>query len=123
MLAKRQFFGNIPHVNTVQLAGVCAQRKIMRAIAISLFVALCSAVPNLYAQFTMGGLGTSMGMMGVGATSNGMIAKKIIVVPCIVKSWLKISGEMMSCSGLASCTRISSASSPPVRNRIKAVTP
>ena len=36
----------------------------MRTIAISLFVALCTAAPNLYAQFTMGGLGTSMGIMG-----------------------------------------------------------
>ena len=31
-----------------------------------------------------------------------MIARKIIVVPCIVKSWLKISALMMSCPGPAS---------------------
>ncbi len=36
----------------------------MRAIVISLFVTLYIAAPNLFAQFTMGGLGTSMGMMG-----------------------------------------------------------
>ena len=36
----------------------------MRTIVISLFVALCTIAPSLFAQFTMGGLGTSMGMMG-----------------------------------------------------------
>ena len=38
--------------------------KPIRALAISLTIALCTAAPSLYAQFTMGGLGTSMGIMG-----------------------------------------------------------
>ena len=53
----------------------------------------------------------------------GMIAKKIMVVACIVKSWLKTSGLTSSWSGLASCARMYSASSPPVMNMMKAVTP
>ena len=36
----------------------------MRALAISLAIALCTTAPPLYAQFTVGGMGASMGMMG-----------------------------------------------------------
>ena len=52
-----------------------------------------------------------------------MIARKIIVVPCMVKSWLKTSALTMSWSADASWTRIRSASIPPSINRMKAVTP
>ena len=57
------------------------------------------------------------------AAPSGMMARKIMVVPCIVKSWLKISGETRSCPGRASWARITSASRPPDMNRMKAVTP
>ena len=36
----------------------------MRTLTHILIVALSTASPALFAQFTMGGLGTSMGMMG-----------------------------------------------------------
>ena len=50
----------------------------MRALTISLVVMLCTAAPSLYAQFTMAGLGTSMGIasslqgMGSNAGAIGM---------------------------------------------------
>ena len=53
----------------------------------------------------------------------GMIAKKIIVVPCIVNNWLYISGLTKSIPGAANCILIKRASIPPVRKRMKAVTP
>ncbi len=52
-----------------------------------------------------------------------MTARKIIVVPCIVNSWLYASGERKVLSGAPSWQRISSASSPPRRKKRKAVTP
>ena len=43
-------------------------------------------------------------------------------MPCIVKSWLNISGSMSVLSACESCTRIKSASIPPTRNQKKDVT-
>ena len=54
---------------------------------------------------------------------NGMTPRKIIVVPCIVNSWLYVSGERKLLSGWRSCHRISSASSPPIRKNRKADAP
>ena len=52
-----------------------------------------------------------------------MTPKKIIVVACIVKSWLNTSGLTSWASGVASWARMYSASIPPVENMMKAVTP
>ena len=52
-----------------------------------------------------------------------MTPRNIIVVACIVKSWLKISGVIRFCSGLASWTLIRNASIPPEKNIRNAVTP
>ena len=41
------------------------------------------------------------------------MTRKIIVVPCIVRIWLYFSGVSSVLSGIASCVRISSASTPP----------
>ena len=57
------------------------------------------------------------------AALNGITPRKIIVVACIVKSWLKISGLTIFWSGTANCARINSASMPPVINMMNAVTP
>ena len=57
------------------------------------------------------------------AAPMGIIARKIIVVPCIVKSWLNTSGLTMSSSDEDNCTRIINASMPPTTNMTKAVTP
>ncbi len=54
-------------------------------------------------------------------SSTGMANRNIITVPCMVNSWLYISGPMMSCSGNASCVRTSMASSPPIRKNISPV--
>ena len=54
---------------------------------------------------------------------NGITTRKTIVVPCIVKSWLKVSGSISVLSAVASCVRIRSASMPPTRNHRKAVIP
>ena len=54
---------------------------------------------------------------------SGMIARKIMVVPCIVNSWLYVSGLRNVLSGFASWIRISSASSPPSRKKKNAVAP
>ena len=53
----------------------------------------------------------------------GITPRKIIVVACIVNSWLNTSGLTSWASGVASCTRMYIASMPPVRNMMKAVTP
>ena len=57
------------------------------------------------------------------AAPTGMINRNTIVVPCIVKSWLNVSGEINVLSALASCMRMSSASMPPTMNHVKAVIP
>ena len=57
------------------------------------------------------------------AADSGITPRKIIVVACIVKSWLNISGVTRFCSGLINCVRIIMASIPPEKNMMKAVTP
>jgi hypothetical protein len=52
----------------------------------------------------------------------GTAKRNIIVVPCIVKSWLYRSGPTSVFSGRISCVRITAASSPPAMNIRKAVT-
>ena len=53
----------------------------------------------------------------------GMTARKIIVVPCIVKSALKVWAPSTWPLGWASWSRSSSASRPPSRKKAKAATP
>src|SRR3954451_20836596 len=52
-----------------------------------------------------------------------MTNRKIIVVACIVNIWLYASALRILLSGDASCSRISSASTPPIRKKQKAVAP
>src|SRR6478736_1588684 len=52
-----------------------------------------------------------------------MTPRKIIEVPCIVNSWLYISGVRNVWSGIRSCQRISRASRPPIRKNRKAEAP
>jgi hypothetical protein len=52
-----------------------------------------------------------------------MIARKIIVSACIVKSWLKCSASMTVPFGTASCVRMSSAWTPPHMKKENAVIP
>src|SRR3954470_22324481 len=47
----------------------------------------------------------------------GTTNRKIIVVPCIVKSWLYVCGCRNVLSDCDSCTRMSSASTPPRRKK------
>ena len=54
---------------------------------------------------------------------SGMIARKIMVVPCIVNSWLYVSGARNVLFGEPSCMRMMSASTPPIRKKMKAVAP
>ena len=54
---------------------------------------------------------------------SGMIARKIMVVPCMVNSWLYLSGDRKVFSGVPSWIRSSSASIPPRRKKKKAVLP
>ena len=54
---------------------------------------------------------------------SGMIARKIMVVPCIVNSWLYVSGDRNVLFGVPSWIRSSSASMPPIRKKTKAVAP
>ncbi len=46
------------------------------------------------------------------ASTAGTANRNIIIVPCIVNSWLYKLGETKSFSGTASCVRISSARMP-----------
>ena len=46
-----------------------------------------------------------------------------MVVPCIVNSWLNVSGARKVLSGRASWIRMSSASMPPSRKKMNAVAP
>ena len=57
------------------------------------------------------------------AALSGMIARKIMVVPCMVNSSLKVCALTRLLSGRASCARMISASMPPIRKKMKAVTP
>ena len=52
-----------------------------------------------------------------------MANRKIIVVACIVNIWLYRSDDSTLPSGPASCTRISSASTPPTRKKTIAAVP
>ena len=51
----------------------------------------------------------------------GTAKRNIIVVPCMVKIWLYMSGPIRLFSGRASCARIIAASIPPSRKKTKAV--
>ena len=53
----------------------------------------------------------------------GMITRKTIVVPCIVKIWLYASADNTWPFGCASCSRISNASMPPIKKNVNAVVP
>jgi hypothetical protein len=57
------------------------------------------------------------------AALNGMMARKIIVVPCMVKRALKVWALTTALSGRASCSRISRASVPPSRKKARALLP
>ena len=57
------------------------------------------------------------------AADNGINARKIIVVPCIVNSSLNVSALTKSLSGFMSCQRISIASRPPISKNTNAVAP
>ena len=57
------------------------------------------------------------------AAPNGMIARKIMVVACMVNSALNISALTMVLFGVQSCRRITSASSPPSTKNVPAETP
>ena len=52
---------------------------------------------------------------------SGMIARKIMVVPCIVNSWLYVSGARKVLFGDPSWIRSSRASIPPIRKKKNAV--
>ena len=54
---------------------------------------------------------------------SGMIARKIMVVPCIVNSWLYVSGDRNVLFGDPSWMRSRSASMPPIRKKRNAVDP
>jgi len=57
------------------------------------------------------------------AEASGISARKIIVVPCIVKSSLYFCGLTTALSGCISCTRMTSASRPPSRKKKNANAP
>lgn len=57
------------------------------------------------------------------AAPRGIIAMKIMVVPCMVNMALKVSGSIKSVPGRASCIRIMPASIPPTRKNMTADTP
>ena len=52
----------------------------------------------------------------------GTTNRKIIVVPCSVKSALYVDGVRNVLSGAPSWTRMSSASTPPIRKKTNVVT-
>ena len=54
---------------------------------------------------------------------NGITARKIIVVPCIVNSSLNVCALTSVLSGRASCRRMMIASMPPIRKKMKAELP
>ena len=53
----------------------------------------------------------------------GMIARKTIVVPCIVNSSLNRCAPTRVLSGAASCSRMIRASMPPTRKKMNALVP
>jgi len=55
------------------------------------------------------------------AADSGMIARKIMVVPCIVNIWLYISAVRILPFGYISCQRMSPASTPPTMKKKSAV--
>ena len=55
------------------------------------------------------------------ASNIGTANRNIIAEPCMVKNWLNVSAERKSLPGTASCTRISSASTPAQSMKKKAV--
>jgi hypothetical protein len=57
------------------------------------------------------------------ATLSGMIARKIMVVPCMVNSSLYVFSFTTPLSGRMSWARMISASMPPSRKKAKADTP
>ena len=57
------------------------------------------------------------------AAPMGMTTRKTIVTPCMVKTWLYRSAEMISWSGAASCVRMISASMPPMTKKNSAAAP
>jgi hypothetical protein len=57
------------------------------------------------------------------AAAIGITNRKIIVMPCIVKTWLYCSGFSSSLPGSYSCVRISSASRPPTMKNTNADAP
>ena len=57
------------------------------------------------------------------AALSGMIARKIMVVPCMVNSSLKRCAPTSVPSGCASCRRMISASMPPTTKKKNAETP
>jgi hypothetical protein len=48
--------------------------------------------------------------------------RKIIVIPCMLNSWLYASGLSRWRAGAESCARIAAASRPPTSMKVKAVT-
>ena len=57
------------------------------------------------------------------AALNGITTRNIIVVPCIVNTWLYTSGVKKLPSGPDNCILIRRASIPPTRNQKNAITP
>lgn len=55
------------------------------------------------------------------ASNIGTAKRNIMAEPCMVKNWLKRSAERKSLPGTASCTRISSASTPAQSMKASAV--
>ncbi len=57
------------------------------------------------------------------AAPKGMIARKIMVVACMVNSALNICAVTSELFGVHSCSRITSASRPPMTKNVPAETP
>ena len=57
------------------------------------------------------------------AAPRGITARKIIVTPCMVNTWLYRSADSSFCSGAASCARIARASMPPITKNTSAEAP
>ena len=57
------------------------------------------------------------------AAPMGMIARKIMVVACMVNSWLNIDALTSVLPGAHSCRRMTSASSPPMTKKVPADAP
>ena len=51
----------------------------------------------------------------------GMITRKIMIRPCMVKNWLKVPPSIKSFSGTASWVRMATASPPPTSEKKSAV--